>query len=155
VFYPNRLCAWRGSGAVLDTNDEPLNLLSTAHLSADKVAALVTWTNNVVRERRLKQVADATVTALLMHWMPTVGHVMARFPVLALLAQEQPWKARFHQPPQRLRRYEWPADGPAAEARACYEKAMRATEVVLTSATMLDKPSPLAWERLANDRKYD
>jgi hypothetical protein len=126
-------------------SDDPRFNIDLSVVPPEKGEAVVKWVDNAVRERRMAEITQATVSWFLTHaCLPvtfiTAAHVMARWPTIALLVdglgEGSYYKTKFREVPAKLDRWGWPPNDPA---RAKYAKAMKLADMFLTSAMMLPK----------------
>lgn len=135
-------------------NQSPRITFDMSVLSDSERAALVAWANTAVQERRLANLAMRTVNAFLDKHATSVGHVVARWPGLVMLAKElntlsnaytsptqqkfrKEWRNKFASPPANLKPYRWQRTD---EWPVKNQKAMKLTEVMLTSGSMMPEP---------------
>lgn len=122
-----------------------------------KVAPLVRWANQCVRERRLKEMANKTVFNVLSNHCKSTAHIMARWPFLATLVQDEFWVKRLRVAPVNLKPYR-----ATSEFMERFGKRMQASEIVLSKAQLLGEytaPSTPtarigAWERAESDPNW-
>ena len=120
---------------------QPSLILDNAvdYLGPRQAEALATWVNRVVRENRLRAMCKTLVTAMLEHHLPTTGHVLVRWPMLASLVQDKFWKDRFRSPPVRNGLYKWDT---GANKPNDWIKLMPVAEVILLAGEMMAKHVP-------------
>jgi hypothetical protein len=96
---------------------------------------LVEWCAEAARAHRLQTMVTATIGAALDH-CKSVGHILATWPMLTLLAQEDKlWRERFANPPRNSPNY-----APGVAFLQEWRTEMRACEPILLAATMLTDP---------------
>jgi len=147
--------------------------LDLSVLSDDELSGLISWVNTSVRERRLANIAMNTIMVFLNCYADSSGHVVARWPALTTLinpkigysAHERQilagWRTKFASPPRNLKPYGWePMHNVGHGWRTKNEKAMKLTEMILTSASLLPekvedsaevKASISSWTPIAGD----
>lgn len=159
MFLKEHTGLWGGS-TEYDNNCDRLTPLDTSLLSDETKTKLVKWCHEVIRARRLAQLANATVGKA-MEYLTSTGHVLANWPILGTLDRDNVMLKRFRAAPVKLDRYKmdldyWP------ELRA---PRIKAAEVVLNAALMLGgdttqttKPEVTAdvvrWEKLSTDVSF-
>lgn len=123
-----------------ETDDEMLARITPdwSLFPVEQLTSLAAWTNNLVTETRLVRIARRVIKDYLVNQPElsrTVGHVMARWPGLALLvAEDKIWRRRFANPPRNLKPYGWSENSAWLKL---YGKAMKLADMVLLSADML------------------
>lgn len=167
-------------------NDEQTNrwkkkwTLPIDRVPPGKLEALVKWTNNLVRETRMREITQGTVRWFLhgrgqatrQHWLGvdfiTACHVMANWPALAMLVDGKPgdragyggkwvshdWKIKFQSVPSNLDR--WRTSNPEFVKK---QSAIKLATMFLTSCEMLPVEPPKEpvtatleeWVRLPGD----
>lgn len=124
---------------------------------ANEIQALVKWTNAAVREKRLQEITLYAVKKVL-EMCNSTAHLLSAWPMLATLVEDTAWRSRLRHPPKGL--HKW---APPSREFMPLVKAIKAAEVVLTSAQMTEdyKYEPgvtrahvKAWERLPNDQVF-
>lgn len=148
-----------GVGTVFDPKDG--GRLHALTLDPADRALVAAWTNRVVRELRLGELTSYAVQTV-MKACTSTAEVLAAWPLLATLVEDDTWRSRFRNPPRNVHRW---AQGVAAKnTLPDIGKLLAAAEVVLLGAELLEvynKPPGVvygvveAWERLPNDRRYN
>jgi hypothetical protein len=109
-------------------------------LPDDQRATLIKWVDHAVQEARLAYITKQTVSEFLDKTETnTVGHLMARWPALVSVIEDERWKMRCGDAPKNLRRYHWSCSSYAEAWYAKNKRAMKLAEVYLLSALMLPK----------------
>lgn len=158
IFTPKTLSvAHQAEGTYWEAWYKNLIELRADMLPPNKVAPLVKWVNQCVREQRLKEMTDKTVYKVLTSYCNSTAQIMARWPFLATLVQDEFWIKRLRVAPAKLKPYE-------AHSSFMYEfgKRMQASEIVLSKALLLGEYKPPdtptgyvgAWERLENEPNW-
>lgn len=125
---------------------------SVDRLSQDLQDKFYTWLKRALQARQLKTLTDATINKFIHSHAPTMYHLLARWPALAILPgyirdrkDRDLWTKRFHSAPpaNKLRRWGWDYTQPEHSAWRLYEKRMKLAETVLAAATVLPVDPPI------------
>lgn len=139
------------------TFDDTVTLTQTFIPPHDKAAALSKWATRALREHRRKELADKTVISVFSA-LHSTAHIMANWPFLATLVEDNTWRAKLRNHPNKLDPWTW-----SDTMRSFWAKRIDATEIILNKALMLDDYNPdptapeasiVAWERLEKDPKW-
>lgn len=117
-------------------------------LSSVELSSLISWVNTAVRERRLANLAKKTIAEFFDGRSGgTSGHIVARWPALTTLVDPKTgwsehqrminagWRTKFASPPRNLNPYLWGVTPSGWQVKN--EKAMKLTEMLLNSASLL------------------
>jgi len=142
-----------------DLHEERVTTLYRLLLDDDQKAKLAEWTTRIIRETRLQDMTNWAAWKALDN-CPTTGHLLALWPNLATFATDAFWRARFNNPPKRLKDF-----APRASLVEMMGQEMEIADTILNAAVALDesyelasrdvKPTLVAWEWLEKDRAYD
>lgn len=159
-YYSSGLVGYRNASMPRDARDYIVPDLSV--LTQAERHDLTTWLESAVTARRLEEITDHCAQKIFDRYAPvckTTGHLLALWPLAATLVEDKYWRERFRAPPARMTRYQ-----PTPEVRTQFQMLLKAADMVLTKALMLndDYEHPAGavrahiqyWRQRDGDKRY-
>lgn len=110
-------------------------VLTASAVAPERMALVVKWVDNVVREHRLAETAVYAVKYMTKNYIDTTADIAVKWPLLEVLMRSGDLKSRVAHVPKHTKRYEFQNSGPIPKLR-------QVAEAVLLAADMLLKELP-------------